>query len=114
MRIPSKLFIAGMVIETIVDEGMSKREGLVGQADHNKMSIRIDPSEVSENVLGQSYVHEAIHIVFHIMGRPDLRDDEVFVDLLSHLVYQAIASCETDRNIPLKRATSPERDKEVK
>jgi hypothetical protein len=42
----------------------------------------------------QSFLHELVHWIFHMMSAEKLRDDEVVVDLFTQFLYQALRTSE--------------------
>lgn len=91
MPIPKSISIAGIDVAVLIDNALITREGAVGQAVYAKQQIILDDSVEADNV-GQSFWHEATHWILFIMGRHDLRKDENFVDVFSHLLYQVVKS----------------------
>lgn len=87
--IPSSIRLAGFTITTVYDKSLAAEQGKIGYADYNTNQIFLDSSDIcSKEVVEQTYWHEAVHFMLHIMNS-NKRTDEAFVDLLSHMIYQA-------------------------
>lgn len=89
MDIPKEITLAGIPIKTIFDDKLIKDHNIIGKADYEKQEIVIDISVAPKETTEQAYVHELVHYILYIMGQHDLRNDEAFVDLFAHLLYQA-------------------------
>jgi hypothetical protein len=92
VKIPNRVQLGGLTIETVYDDTLAKERGLMGQTDYNEGKILLDKTAVSQQVLEQTYLHELVHWIFHIMGEEKLRADEKLVDLFSTFLHQAIES----------------------
>ena len=85
--IPKSVTIAGIDIDIVwADLGDDR---CLGRAEYKEQKIYINPKLSAEDIRNQCYHHELLHSIFFIMGRHDLREDEVFIDSLAHLLYQA-------------------------
>jgi len=58
-----------------------------GQVDFLKAEIRINKN-MAEAVNEESLVHEIVHAILVHIGRPDLSEDETFVQSFANAVYQ--------------------------
>ncbi len=89
MDIPKEVTLAGIPIKTIFDNTLIKEHNIIGKADYEHQEIVIDTSVAPRETTEQAYLHELVHYILYIMGKHDLRNDEAFVDLFAHLLYQA-------------------------
>jgi hypothetical protein len=92
--IPTKLTIAGIPITIEIRKAASENERCIGHADYQNQKIILVCDIVEKELFEQTYFHELIHWILYIMGKPELRDDEGFVDLFAHLLYQAVSTAE--------------------
>jgi hypothetical protein len=72
---------------------MVQKDKVIGSACYPSQSINIDPSASPHDWIMQAYFHELTHWILHVMSHP-LQNDEAFVDMFAHLLYQALKSGE--------------------
>lgn len=93
LEIPRKIQLAGIDIEILIDNAMVARESVIGKCQYPVQRIILDTTAAPEDTIKHSYLHELVHYILHIMNH-SLKDDEVFVDVFAHLLWQAIKSGE--------------------
>ena len=86
--IPKEFNLCGITITTEVADGLVDEHKVIGCASYTTQSILIDTKAAPKETLEQSFVHELVHWILFIMNREELRNDEVFVDIFAHLMYQ--------------------------
>ena len=89
MKIPKKLQIAGKVYDIRMVKGFYKKTDTWADICYSDSLINID-SDLSEQDVGISFLHEITHGILITMGRKDLKSDEQFVECFSELLYQVI------------------------
>jgi hypothetical protein len=94
--IPQKITLAGMPITTVFLKGTIEKYGGIAAADYGKQQIVVEDggNVLAPEAIQQAYIHEALHWLFYIMGKEDMRNDEALVDAMAHLVLQAINQAE--------------------
>lgn len=90
VRIPKSIDIAGLTIKVIERNDMIKNEGRIGTASYSTQEIFIDTSISATEHVEQSFVHEVVHYILFVMGKKELQNDEEFVDMFSHFIYQSL------------------------
>ena len=93
MEIPRRIQLAGIDIEILIDNAMVEREECIGKCQYPIQRIVLDVEAAPEDTTKHSYLHELVHYILHIMNH-SLKNDEVFVDVFAHLLWQAIKSGE--------------------
>lgn len=94
MKIPRKITLAGIPIDIIDTPGLAKDRKLLAEARYNEQKIIIDMAAAAKNIIEQSLCHEIVHWVLYIMNEDEHRNNERFVDLMGHFVYQALQTAE--------------------
>ena len=95
MKIPTELTLMGIPIKIEIDNTFVKRYGRIASIDYIKQIITIDTSHPKETV-EQALIHEICHMIMYIMGEEELQKNEKFIDILAHLIYQALATAKYD------------------
>jgi hypothetical protein len=93
LRLPKKIQLGGIEITINQIEGMVEQSEVIGRADYPGQGIDIDPSAAPHDWTMQAYYHEKVHWILHMMSHP-LQNNEEFVDMFSHLLYQSDKSAE--------------------
>jgi len=95
MKIPESFGLAGFTISVIAKDGLINERGIIGEALYSKQLIYLDKNaEIEEETKKQAYLHELVHWILYIMNEDDLKNNEKFVDVFAHLLYQAISTGE--------------------
>ena len=89
MLIPKEIKLCGLTIEVIVCPTLHKDKGLGGFSDYPGLRIML-AGDVNEQLQEQVLYHEIVHFILFVMGEPELRDNEKFVDVFAHLLHQAL------------------------
>jgi hypothetical protein len=88
LRLPKTIQLAGLTITVNQIEGMVEADEVIGSTDYPSQLINIDPSASPHDWMMQAYYHEKVHWILHMMMHP-LQEDEKFVDMFAHLLYQS-------------------------
>lgn len=93
-KIPKQIQIMGQTIKVRHFKKLPKSEAL-GEAWYQINEIRLTKYDKDENLINKDqcnviYWHEVIHHIMANLNREDLRKDEVLIDQIAGLVYQAI------------------------
>lgn len=97
--IPKKINLAGVDVEIELYPGLMEEIGAVGCTMYEQQKILIDPTVDGHDILQQTFVHELVHFILYVMGRQDLRTDEVFVDGFAHIIYQALKQLQCEKTL---------------
>jgi len=105
-RIPKSFQLGGLTIDVDFQEKISKEGMMLGAADYVAQKIRLNPTFTQKQTVEQAFSHELIHWILFIMGESELCNNEKFVDIFAHFLYQAIVTAEPhpdpdDNAIPL-------------
>ena len=92
MNIPNQIQLAGIVIDIVCDGTMVQKQSKIGDARYCEQVIVMDQTAAPTDTTEQAFWHELMHWILFIMNRDDLRNDETFVDISAHLLYQAVKS----------------------
>lgn len=91
MRIPSSFKIAGLTITIEEDNNSLERDGYIGKADFPFQKITLDCGLLPRETVEQAFFHEMVHWILYVMSHPNA-DNEEFVDVFSHLLYQVMST----------------------
>ena len=95
MRIPKRFTLHGQVVEVVFDSSVDFRNDNRGEAQFrvNRIALapRTDAAPKPETQVEQTFCHELMHYISHHAG-VDL--DERDVDLMGHLLHQALTTAE--------------------
>lgn len=86
--IPKKFKLAGMDVDVVNNNTLCDNHKAVGHAIYAEGKIEVDIDSVSAQVAEQSFLHELVHWILYMMGNDELRNNEQFVDLFAHFLYQ--------------------------
>lgn len=102
LNIPKKFNLGGLTIDVELVDYLVKTKGAIGEAKYSEQKILIDTTAAPEESTEQSFYHELIHYILYVMNKDDLRNNEEFVDVFAHLLYQALKTGNygRDRNMP--------------
>lgn len=90
MNIPHSFTLAGLTIDIVKSDTLIKEKGIIGQANYSEQKIYIDASHSPDDSIEQAFYHELTHFILFVMNEDKLRNNEKFVDVFSHLLYQAL------------------------
>ena len=65
----------------------------IGAALYHLQKIAIVDEVVPQETIEQAYIHEVVHWILFLMGS-EKAEDEQFVDVFAHLLYQAMKTME--------------------
>ena len=88
MKIPKQFQLAGQTIEVVPVTGMIAHCGNLGEASYQESKIKMHVGGVPPAVLEQTFCHEAVHFMLHILGYEELNTNEQFVDGMGHMIHQ--------------------------
>jgi len=109
-RIPKSFQLGGLTINVQFQETISEKGLMLGVAEYVAQRIRLDPTFTHKQTVEQAYLHELVHWILFVMGESELRDNEKFVDIFAHFLYQATVTAEPH---PLPNNDIPCPDEEI-
>ena len=68
------------------------RGKLLGDCDVNTMKIQVATSNLPDSAIEHNRWHEQVHLMFKLIGKDDLYDDEALVDSMAGMLAQYEAS----------------------
>ena len=92
MTIPRQTELGGIVITVELDPTLHQQKGMIGEARYAEQKIVIDPRVAGRDTTEETYYHELVHFILFIMNEDELRNNEKFVDIFAHFLYQAVKS----------------------
>jgi hypothetical protein len=94
MKIPKSFKLAGQTIDVEMSSSLTRTDDVDGQYYPmvNKIVIQDnkDGCPRTKDQLGHTFCHELTHAILNTMGEKKLFEDERFVDLFAHFLYQSI------------------------
>ena len=87
--IPKSFWLGGLKIDVHYDDSLCEIRRVIGEARYSAQSIMLDPTVSGQQQVEQAYYHELVHWILFIMNETELRNNEKFVDLFAHFLYQA-------------------------
>jgi len=90
--IPKSLQLGGLTIEVLFQKHLDKDGMLIGLANYAAQQIRLDPTLAAKQMVEQTYLHELTHWILFMTGERELCNNEKFVDLFAHFLYQALTT----------------------
>jgi hypothetical protein len=90
LKIPKKIVLAGIPINVRLIEEFAKQNNCLGASDYSNQQIVVDSNHCPKELTEQTFCHEKVHWILHIMGEHELNKNEQFVDLFAHLLYQSM------------------------
>lgn len=91
MIIPKSFMIAGLIVDIEQAKSIMEKQ-YIGKADFSFQKIFLDTNTVPRQTTEQALIHEIVHWILYIQGEHKLRQDEKFVDVFAHLLYQVLAT----------------------
>jgi Zn-dependent peptidase ImmA (M78 family) len=88
-KTPRSFECAGQTFTVSMEEGVATYGNSHGQTHFDDGKIFINPKLPNEDAKAITYYHELVHVLLMTMGRPELNQDEGFVDNLASLLWQA-------------------------
>lgn len=88
----------GRKITIELDEHLSFKNDAWGESVYRENIIRLQcatnghPRNGDE--LEQTFFHELMHFIFHVLGKYELRNDEELIEQISGLLHQALVTME--------------------
>ena len=96
IAIPSSFSIHGSTYTVEWNEKMSAKDGNNGEIDYNLQKIQIQRTAAGAVIhperVGQVFCHELVHAILFEMDRPELNEDETFVNHFGSHLYQALST----------------------
>ncbi len=93
-NIPKSFQLGGLKIDVRFQEKLTEKGLMLGAADYVRQEIRLDPTFTKIQTTEQAYLHELTHWILFIMGESELCNNEKFVDVFAHFLYQALITAE--------------------
>lgn len=90
--IPKSFWLGGLKITVERDDALIESRKVIGEARYSEQKILLDPSVAPLQTLEQSFTHEMVHWILYVMNEDELRNNEKFVDLFSHFLYQGLTT----------------------
>lgn len=91
-RYPKKIKLAGIEVSTVINDALLE-EQKAGKAAYHEQSIEVLSKGLPVETMEQCYVHELVHWILFIMNS-EKQQDEAFIDMFAHLLYQALQTAE--------------------
>ena len=95
VRIPKQIELAGNTIKIKVMNDI-EMDGAVGLSKFNQNEIlvrrKLDGELIPIDIRSQTYAHELVHFILHVMNEHEVNNNEKFVDTFGQLLYQAMKS----------------------
>jgi predicted SprT family Zn-dependent metalloprotease len=88
--IPKTFELGGLTINVVFDETLFEKTQHVGKAKYADQTITMDPTVTDREMLEQLFLHELVHWILFMMQKDDMQEDEEFINLFSHFLYQAL------------------------
>lgn len=92
MNIPKSVELAGITVNTIVNNELVELKKIIGEAQYAQQQIMLDCKAAPREITEQAFFHELVHWIFYMMNEDELRNNEKLVDVFSHFLYQALKS----------------------
>jgi hypothetical protein len=88
LDIPASFELGALEVKTIRDDNFVKDKGMVAESRYNEQEISIDMLHARKEFTEQAFLHEVTHWILFMMNEDGLRNNERFVDLFAHFLYQ--------------------------
>lgn len=118
LRIPTRFKLLGHTIEVVERHDLLQERDWSGAADYQKCKIELLPSTVTytqaQSKIEQCFCHELSHFLLYFAGgavNHDLKSggyihkNEELVDMLGHLLHQALTTMEYEDGVALEGGT---------
>lgn len=96
--IPSSFYLFGQKIAVEWVDALIDGEDCTGLSVYRRNVIQLQKSNSgiirSASQLESTFLHELVHYIFFMLGKDDLRKDEVLVDTIAKLLHQAMTTAE--------------------
>jgi hypothetical protein len=90
MNIPESVKILGLIYQVEEVECIdAKNEETAGEADHNKLVIKLK-SGLSSTQKENTLIHEIVHSILESLGDYEPSDDEKFIYRFSSVLHQVL------------------------
>ena len=89
-NIPSQFTLGGIPFQVQRKKITLDDNRMAGAADYRNQIVYVDAENGTIESIEQTFYHEALHCIMHILGKYELRDDEEFIEQTSQLIYQLI------------------------
>jgi len=90
MRIPYRFEVLGRTIR--VTRSRKVNLDAFGEYNSERDTITIYRTARTPELQAHTFCHELMHVLLEAAGRPDLSDDEGFVDTMGGLLHQALST----------------------
>lgn len=97
--IPASFWLGGLKVDVTYDDTLYKERKIVGEAQYTTQRILLHTTILSRQSVEQNFYHELTHWILYVMNEDELRNNEKFVDLFAHFLYQARVTETREPNI---------------
>jgi len=77
------------MLDDIDDTGMGRTHTALARI---RLAEKTLSGQMSKNVIHNTFIHELVHAILDNVGRPDLSDNEAFVEPFANFLKQALAT----------------------
>ena len=96
--IPSSFYLFGQKITVKMVDMLVENEDSTGLSLYRKNVIQLQKQNAGisrpQSQMESTFLHELVHYIFFMLGKDDLRKDEVLVDNIAKLLHQAMTTTE--------------------
>jgi len=101
VRIPVSFYLFGQKITVEYVDLLVENEDATGLSLYRKNVIQLQKNNNGvarpQSQFESTFLHELMHFVFFMLGKNDLRNDEVLVDSIARLLHQALTTAEYEK-----------------
>lgn len=91
MKIPEKIELMGMTIQTEYSDNLVAGSSNLGEAQYCLNKIILASNEnVPRSVIEQTYIHELLHFILYFIAEDEINRNEALVSRLSNMLYQVV------------------------
>ena len=92
--IPKFFWVGGLKYGVDLEEILVENGKVIGTVQYANQRIVVDPSLAPIQTTEQSFIHELVHLMFHMCCEIELQRNERLVDVFSQFLYQALTTAE--------------------
>ncbi len=91
--IPRRFMLGGVWIEVEVTDDLAHKDNAFGRANFNdnkiELQANVNGSPRKNQDIERTFFHELAHMLCHVAGEYEFRDNEQRIDVFSRLMHQA-------------------------
>lgn len=93
-QIPATFKILGHTVNVVLRPDLADTHEALGLCHPDRLLIELQASgpDTKPSVAMQTFLHEWVHMMFHMIGEPELYDNERVVDLAAQCLYQLLVT----------------------